>query len=228
MRVRSLVSALAIVALWTGVASAATLYDDFLGSSLDGKWAVTQGGPVTVGGGELFLDSEPGLDDQVQTVNRDFTNGTDVVFKLGSTAPTGTVGFGLSAAGGPREVQLWNLTQGGGTWSLFFGGGAGDIVLPSGAPVANERFRIESGYNSGNGVRLYRDLGTGIESLEAALDTYDLVTDSPYKAQLFSFGGTIAFDYISTGAGVVPEPSGIIMITSAVLGLLCYAWRRRK
>ena len=39
--------------------------------------------------------------------------------------------------------------------------------------------------------------------------------------------GTV-WDYVNVGPAPTPEPSAIILLVTALLGLLCYAWRKRK
>ena len=41
-----------------------------------------------------------------------------------------------------------------------------------------------------------------------------------------SVEGNIALDYVRIGA--VPEPSTIVLCVMAIIGLLAYAWQRRK
>lgn len=47
----------------------------------------------------------------------------------------------------------------------------------------------------------------------------------------FSTTGTayyVAFDNVSISSTFVPEPSSIALLTTGILGLLCYAWRKRR
>lgn len=41
-------------------------------------------------------------------------------------------------------------------------------------------------------------------------------------------GGHVGFDNVTLDAAAVPEPSLLTLFASGLLGLLAYAWRKRK
>jgi len=43
-----------------------------------------------------------------------------------------------------------------------------------------------------------------------------------------SFGKTAYIDNVSVTTASIPEPSSIALLTSAIVGLLAYAWRKRR
>lgn len=65
-----------------------------------------------------------------------------------------------------------------------------------------------------NGVELYRDSV--------------ITTSLPYYCMTWAVSGTNTLSVSADNFGTVPEPGTLMLVTTGLLGLVCYAWRKRK
>ena len=73
-----------------------------------------------------------------------------------------------------------------------------------------------------------------ISDLGSVLANYNKTLPAPGISGLSSGGldaqaiGMLTAAGFSVGVGVVPEPSTLVLLAAGLLGLACYAWRKRK
>lgn len=234
MRTRNLV-VLAVVALLACIASspasASVLWeDDFTGGPLDSaKWTTTGSGTATVAGGNLTLNVAAGdwAYSQIDSVST-WTASTDLYysFKIGGlpagnfnifqvfegTAQTGMVAMRNDVVAG----WLFDVRQGIAGTPAYQGTVAqtlsvGDVFTLKVGPTGSAAYK--------NGVMFD-------SSSVAPLGM--LMVD----AQCWREPGqsaTQVFDYIRvSNTAPVPEPATLVLVATALFGLLCYAWRKRK
>jgi hypothetical protein len=243
MRSRN-VCVLAVVAslllVTTGTLSAAVLWEDnFAGTTLDTtKWIANGGGTVTVDGTNVKLNVPSTNSDwdyaQLTSVNT-WTAGSDLYysFKIGA-APTGDYDmfqvFGGTAQAPyvamrgdtPAGVNNWVFdvrqnTTGEGVTNVAYHGTlaspmtAGDIWTLKVGPTGSAAYK--------NGVLF--------DSTTIVPDGSLMIDAQTWKAPGQSCSQT--FDFISVSdTAPVPEPGTIVLTVLALLGLVCYAWRKRK
>lgn len=205
----------------TGTALATTIYDDFEGDSLNTSlWtpATTDTGSVTVANSILTLASP--------------------VSGSGSVLSTGTWGY--------NTFQFTVAGIFGGRDGFGINGGGQFAVVRSdlgGSGNANWKFHVYTGSGS--------EYKSGVIAAPAAGDLYEIVwkadsvelrkngnsvitetsvvpTTTVLKSfQMFTYGGEGA-QAAYHSVGVVPEPATISLLATASIGLLCYAWRKRR
>lgn len=132
---------------------------------------------------------------------------------------TGSQLFGFEdAATGLPYIAARNDILSGARWALFVndGSGANNGAVFS-APVAGDIFDLTWG---AAGFELSRG-GSVISSVSV-----------PVTAQLSLFTSarkncTISLDYVGTVTST-PEPSTLVLLSAGLIGLLAYAWRKRR
>lgn len=156
------------------------------------------------------------------------TEPTHVTFNMTDSAVGGFSAAGTIGANWPSE---------GGRWDSITGpGGVGNITTcPAGTMLPNvwEQFSVVFDLDATDQtkvVRVYK--GTtevGVNFASAPAPTSFL------NNSVFAIGAGIAGGFPYTGSmdnfkieGTVPEPGTVVLLATGLIGLLCYAWRKRK
>lgn len=193
---------------------ATTIYDDFDSASLDaGLWSVQNyGGSASQASSEVTVHSNAGGFYQIDSTSG-WGQGNVFTITIGTTAPTGTNAIGLyCGAGGSFSVR-----NDSGSWYFDVNGGTADSLVAVNAPAANNV--LEFTWNS-NSV-------TYKNGSEVVTETTQLPTGVAHFF-LANWDGPANLNVASVAVGPVPEPSTVAFALSGLLGLLCYAWRKRK
>ena len=222
MRSRCFSLGVVVVALaaFSAMASADTaMYDDFNGTELDmSKWYADtdQGFNVpTVSGGAVQLTNVTATAD-INSVAT-WTVGTVLEFKM-ATAPTGVGCFGYSIGTGGPSTCVRN-DQGGNVWQFVVDDQvSGHAIFRSGdigAPQAGDVYKFVWKANS---MDLLRN-GSLVSSAAG--------TSMRGNWGVFAYSSAqMSWDYVATST--VPEPATVTLLLTGVLGLLAYAWRKRR
>lgn len=223
-----LLCVLAVVALSScvlnGTAFATTiLEDDFSGSAINtANWVADA--TVTVNNSIAHLDSTTGRAAIYSTTSTTAGYGLFYNFKVGANY-TETVGggnfFGLEAGLYDASNPQILLRTESGRMRFRVDDGVGNTYFPFTAISLVAGDTVTFGWSTA-GVSLYKN-GEQIE-------TTTVSPTIPLLVQAYSFGGaTQHYDAISvTDTAPIPEPGTLIIMATGMLGLLCYAWRKRK
>jgi hypothetical protein len=255
-QVTMILGVVAVVLALGGVASA-TLLDNFEsgytdGITVDGQngWSNVYGGGDTVsstagvgGGWGLVNDvNTNSWSESGKAVGVDATPGSSVVAQF-DIKQTGLPGGGwtmqeiiLKGAGGMNlqfSIDNNNNVPGNSAFRIgayAFGGNFNDI-------------QAAAGYATGDWmhVKLTWNLGTDINvhvtdaSNNVLWDHSHATTDVPASFDSITFGSIQsstslqnAFYFDNINVANVPEPSTLALLTAGAIGLLCYAWRKRR
>jgi hypothetical protein len=229
MRLRSSYFVLAISALaifgMAGAASA-TFIDHFDGTALDtGVWNSTQytATYTTTVAGSMLTQVAAGHSSAGELMTKDTSavvQGDTMYFKLGAApilnAANAMVVFGgwdPTTTGNPH-IQIGNWAAG---WNVEISDGTTTHNTAISAPAAADLYSVAwtsgSVVVSRNGSPLVTDTtavpGSGVSMFVDA----------------FVANGTTQYDFIGVN---LPEPSVLVLALTGVLGLLAYAWRKRK
>ena len=219
------VVAFVVAMAFAGAATAEiVVYDDFDGTEVNPlSWTVQYDGtsaPHTVVDSVLTLNAPGGLggstDNEVKSTG---TWGYDTFgFEIASAFTGSGNGFGIGRTGAAATVRR----DIGGEWKLVVEKSGFDAYVggPIATPEAGDVYKIVW---SAAGVELYR--GTHLE------DSTSLSPSGSMGFHLFSYqnaDGPSAAAYDSVSVGVVPEPSALLLMATGLIGLLAYAWRKRK
>lgn len=135
------------------------------------------------------------------------------VYYSGGGLTTGASTTEFTALSGWDYTVAWNSTASNGgspnvqvTATVYSGSGTGGTVLATDVMGVNQSHTFSFGTVSG---------AVTLETkLTLATGTY---ADTDFK-----------LNYVTVTRELVPEPSTIVLLASALIGLLCYAWRKRK
>jgi hypothetical protein len=195
-----------------GSAWADYVYDHFNGDALDAtKWTWDGTGSVTV------ADSAASIYHTYIGTTTDFGYGVyQVKF---ADAPTGTGNVGFAPADWSSQIEMRNDTTGNGSWELYVrqpDGGKSQVALAT--PAAGDVYTFDY---SASAVKLFRN----------GSEVANVTTVFPVEGMGFAMGGgygnnSFTMDYFAVGA--IPEPSTSIILLTGLIGLLAYAWRKRR
>lgn len=208
------VAALAAFAL-TNAASAAVLYDDFDEPTVDlTKWKAQWGGftlPTTIADSKVQLVYPQALESLVEVVP-----GDSMYFKIGD-APVGLNGFGTTQPSNLGGMGFRN-DQGSGYYQFVVWEGT-NIWRSEDIGAINSGDILKITWNADGSVAGYKN-----DVLCGYTDT--IVIPS---GQIIGFGGGdfLSLDAVSLNQAI-PEPSSVVLLGTAIAGLLAYAWRKRR
>lgn len=222
--------------------------DDFNGSTLNGtNWPTTGAiaSTLTVGSGVVDLNT---TDNTVSNVcyatSKTFTipDPTAYAAEIRFLVPTGTVlktsnhlTYDLimsNGNGGQRGGFDVNLQQGststtfGLTWGYW--GGTGDSSLTVLAVLNKDTwYDVISNRKADGKVDIYLD-GTLLATKNSLAGTPSKWMIGDGYSTAGQIEGHLQVDYLRVGTYVVPEPCSMMLLATAVFGLLAYAWRKRR
>jgi hypothetical protein len=141
-----------------------------------------------------------------------------------TTTGTNSIGFSINSAGGVSgnvdtttliPTNTWAhvaLTYANGTATVYINGKSAGSFTGSGVGVVDFNQEANVGYWGLQGSRYFDG---------SALDEFALY-DSALSSE------TILSHAVAGGFASVPEPGTIVILLTGLLGLVCYAWRKRK
>lgn len=199
------------------------VYDHFDGATLDlTKWYTPSGflSPQQPGDSKLYewsLAATPCAFGSLST----WSVNTQVDFKL-AAAPNkpDTAGFCFGLVGGVQSACLRNDQGAYPGWRFVVGNGVDPVYRSAAltAPAAGDLYSVV--WNSTSTSLLLN--GTSIATT-TVVPTVDMAVYSYTQKGILR----LTFDYVAVGS-TVPEPSTIILLSTALVGLLAYAWRKRR
>jgi hypothetical protein len=221
MRSRYLTCALAVVVLGlVNVASAdLAVYDPFDGTTLDtSKWALSFG-TATVAGSTVTLSDASAASRILSTAA--WGVDSSIEFEMGA-APSGSgtmlVGtYEQSPAFANSAVHIRNDFYGTGQFAMEAWNSSQQY---DGVPFTLEAGDVLRLDILSTGVNLYRN-GSLIDS-ETSVIAWGVHEMAAYAAA----GCSLQINRVSAGA--VPEPGTVVLSLTGLVGLLAYAWRKRR
>lgn len=235
-----------------GFVDGAVFSDDFNSGSVPNStnWPTTGAvaSTLTVGDGLVdFHTTDPTVSNTCMAISKAFTipDPTAYAAEVRFRIPTGTTWVDTLRTSNHLTYNLI-MSDGNGAQK-----GAFDVNLQQGTI---NTFGLTWGYWGGTGTSaltvlktLNTDTWYDVISNRKADGTVDIYLDGELIANKTSLAGTptkwflgdgystvgyieghLQVDYVKVGAYVVPEPCSMVLVTTSVLGLLAYAWRKRK
>jgi hypothetical protein len=147
---------------------------------------------------------------------------------------------GLDGWGGNLGISGWNSSPGSWTNRGF------DVALrPSGALwmyEGSQTTKVDSAYSANAWQKLTIDVNFTTDRWSISANGNPIASNLQFEAGDLSkvqyillstwdyngTGGRGGWDNLTVTSPIVPEPSAIILLSSGVIGLLAYAWRRRR
>jgi hypothetical protein len=234
MRPRLLLGALAIAALGLcGVASAdLVVYDNFDSAQVDTSlWTVDAGSTVSQSGSILTIGNGSGnsvWSGMHSTAQYDASAPNTYEFKYISGNAGANPYFGL-IGDGPSGHNVFFRPPSTNQWKFGINGVAASGTLS--APVTQHPYDF---VRTANTWQLWDagspGLGYTDRNLLYETATGTVVFDPGEKVSFWMAirpaAGTLSLGYVAVNA--VPEPSTVVLLTAGLVGLLAYAWRKRK
>jgi hypothetical protein len=157
----------------------------------------------------------------------------------------GAATAGLRWSGVPSHYMLGGLAYDAASPTTYFRTAAGDEKLGRQLSASHwYEFKTVMDFSQGGGVAtLYtRDVTAGATTFiqDTTIGTEGSIalgltpTDGVYTAnglafRLDSYGSSVtALNFSAVDPNIVPEPSALILLSMGLIGILAYAWRRRK
>ncbi|MBU4273640.1 MAG: PEP-CTERM sorting domain-containing protein [Planctomycetes bacterium] len=219
------------------------------GSSWSGPWATDSGGGWNVSGGQITADGQTADERYFST---GFSGSPATPFLYFSARFTASEG---SDWDGPAMYLMEDATRDGLWFGLIWDVEEVGVLQPYVELFGGESATVGGSYSAGQEVLIVGKLefntgGGGMEQLQIWVNptnvetggqthmpiigdigwtTPDLVYLESYSADsLFSFMDDVRIGTTWADVGPVPEPSTLLLLAAGLLGLLCYAWRKRK
>jgi hypothetical protein len=199
------------------------------------------GGVATFNSGAIETGTLAGISTQLSGLGSTTDWTAEVRFKATGTLATNGSNRDYNLLTGDTDAAVLNTTgidfrlmqdgsgAGGGTYSLGWYGYDGIVgtrvpsLLATG--LAKDQFYIAAAHRKSDGnVDIY---------LNGSLIATKTAINLPVNPLLFRIGdgsssvaGTVSLDYVSVTA--VPEPGSMVLLSIGLVGLLAYAWRKRR
>ncbi|MBU4271654.1 MAG: PEP-CTERM sorting domain-containing protein [Planctomycetes bacterium] len=208
--------------------------DDFPGTTLGADWTFSQtNGTVTVADSKVVLSTPGGGGwnhaDLLSTTQFTASQDATFTFKLGAHPYGPNSIFGLSnSRGGGMPGILLRTDAAPGYWELYVGDGTTldrHTVIPLTALQTDETVAIHWN-TAGVGVEVRDSGGTLLYTIQSTVSPTGPLGFSLLAGSYEAGAALVNFDSVTVT--VIPEPSTLALLATGLLGLLCYAWRKRK
>jgi len=160
-------------------------------------------------GGKMLLDGSPAVLADLKTGYN--ASGPWTLGQFDSSTADASHGLGWEIVSGQTKVAY-----------TFYG----DATL-DGAVDSSDLAKVLANYNQSTGMVW----GNGDFNYDDAVDSGDLAKVLANYNQTLPSGISItatSYGQAAAGFNVVPEPSTLVLLAAGLLGLVCYAWRKRK